>query len=328
VSWNYPGRLETKLLKIGGITMKRKLFNFLMLLAAPALTYLVFIIIQPDNFGSFNSIFILLQQCLLPSVAAFGFYFIITMGLFDFSIGANIVLGGIVGALLSQPLGYFGLFGGGIAVGAIVGLINGIVYTKLKIPSIIVTVGLMMIYECMGKFVSGGAIISLSNDMRIFGAAPYNIIVSLLAMGLAIFLINYSKIGIYIRAIGNNETIARNMGIKVSKYKVVGFMICGLFAGITAILTISYSSSLAPQLSMSSMDRNFTPMMGCFVGLALKKHINPILAIFIGEFTISLLINGLLTNGVDSTLQKVVTGLFLLLIVGVTSFRNKDKIVK
>jgi ribose transport system permease protein len=310
------------------MTMKKKLLNILMLIAIPIVIYIFFSIIQPKNFGSFNSVFILLQQCLLPSVAAFGFYFIITMGLFDFSIGANIVLGGIVGALLSQSLGYFGLFLGGIAVGAIVGLINGIVYTKLKIPSIIVTVGLMMIYECVGKFVSGGAIISLGNDLRIFGAAPYNIVVSLLTMFLAIFLINYSKVGIYIRAIGNNENIAKNMGIKVSKYKVIGFMICGLFAGITAILTISYSSSLAPQLNMSSMDRNFTPIMGCFVGLALKKHINPILAIFIGEFTISLLINGLLTNGVDSTLQKVVTGLFLLIVVGITSYRNKDKVVK
>lgn len=308
--------------------MKKKFFSILMLLCVPAVVYIFFKILQPTSFGGLYSITILIQQCLLPSIAAFGFYFIITMGLFDFSIGANIVLSGIVGALLAHLMGYIGLFLGGIIVGMLIGLVNGIIYTKLKIPSIIVTVGLMMIYECLGKFVSGGIIVSLDKSLRMFGSAPFNIIISVMSMFLAIFLMNFSKVGIYIRAIGNNENIANNMGIRVNKYKVLGFMICGLFAGITGVLTISYSSSLLPLLNMSSMGRNFLPIMGCFFGLAVKKHINPIIAIFIGEFTISLLINGLMTNGIDATLQKVVTGVFLLIVVGITLSRNKYAVVK
>ena len=110
-------------------------------------------------------------------------------------------------------------------------------------------------------------------------------------------------------------------------------MLCGLFVGIASVLTISYSSSISPQLSMASMDRNFLPLMGCFVGVALKKYISPIIAIFLGEFTISMLISGLMTNGIDATLQNVVIGLTLLLIVGISASsirrqKNKEIVVK
>ncbi len=306
----------------------KELKYILLLICVPLAVYIVFSIMQPENFGSLNSILMLIQQCLLPSLAAFGFYFIITMGLFDFSIGANIVLSGIFGVMLSRSMGYAGLILGSLVCSAAIGFLNGIIYTRLRIPSIIVTVGLLMIYECFGKFLSSESVLSLDKSYRMLGSAPQNIIVSAAAMFVAIFLLKYSRIGTYIRAIGNNENIARNMGIKVDRYKVIGFLICGLFAGITAILTVSYSSSVAAQLRMSSMDRNFTPIMGCFVGLALKKYINPIIAIFIGEFTISLLINGLMTNGIDSTLQKVITGSFLLIIVSFTSYKNKARVVK
>jgi len=312
------------------ITMinKKKIASMILLLCVPAVVYFVFFMLQPTRFGSVNSLFILFQQCLLPTVTACGYYFIITMGLFDFSIGSNIVLSSIVGGLLSIRFGYMGLFLGGIAVGALIGLINGLMFVKLRISSIIVTVGMMMLYECLGLFISGGGIFTLDKSVKLFGTAPYNVIVSILAMGLSYILIDHTRVGVYVKSIGSNESISRDMGIRVDKYKVVGFVICGLFAGIAGVLTISYSSSISPMLNMNSMERNFMPMMGCFVGMALKKYINPIIAIVIGEFTISLLINGLMTNGIDATLQKMVTGLFLLLIVGFTTRTSKARVVK
>jgi len=307
---------------------KKKIASMILLLCVPAVVYFVFFMLQPARFGSVNSLFILFQQCLLPTVTACGYYFIITMGLFDFSIGSNIVLSSIVGGLLSIRFGYMGLFLGGIAVGALIGLINGLMFVKLRISSIIVTVGMMMLYECLGLFISGGGIFTLDKSVKLFGTAPYNVIVSILAMGLSYILIDHTRVGVYVKSIGSNESISRDMGIRVDKYKVVGFVICGLFAGIAGVLTISYSSSISPMLNMNSMERNFMPMMGCFVGMALKKYINPIIAIVIGEFTISLLINGLMTNGIDATLQKMVTGLFLLLIVGFTTRTSKARVVK
>lgn len=313
--------------------MNKRLKSTLLILCIPMVVYLIFRILQPGRFGSFDGMFILLQQAMIPSVTACGLYFIITMGLWDFSIGANIILSAIVAVRLYNLIGMPGLILGGIIVGALVGLINGVTYVKFKIPSIIVSIGMLMFYECLGMLASGGSIMNLASEGCILGRAPWNIVGCIIALILAHFLITYTRIGIYIRAVGSNETVVANMGVDVGKYKMLGFMLCGLFVGIASVLTISYSSSISPQLSMASMDRNFLPLMGCFVGVALKKYISPIIAIFLGEFTISMLISGLMTNGIDATLQNVVIGLTLLLIVGISASsirrqKNKEIVVK
>jgi ribose transport system permease protein len=79
---------------------------------------------------------------------------------------------------------------------------------------------------------------------------------------------------------------------------------------------------------MSSMSRNFTPLMGTFFGLAFRKYGRPITAIVIGEFIISLIFNGFVAIGAPSTIQNVVTGAALLLIVMVTTKPAKGIVVK
>lgn len=313
--------------------MKKKILNTLLILCIPVAVFAVFRFLQPERFGNLDGLFILLQQAMLPSVTACGVYFIVTMGLWDFSVGANMVLSAIVAVHLYNVMGFAGLILGGVVTGTLVGLLNGITYIKLGIPSIIVSIGMLMFYECFGMLASQGSILTLASEGRILGKAPYNIIGCFIAFLLAYFLINYTRIGVYIRAVGSNETVVRTMGVDVAKYKMIGFVLCGLFAGIASVLTVSYSSSISPQLSMASMDRNFLPLMGCFVGIALKKYINPIAAILLGEFTISMLISGLMTNGIDATLQNVVIGLTLLVIVGISTSplrkqKNKEFVVK
>jgi len=313
--------------------MKNKLKSTLLILCIPVVVYLIFRILQPARFGSADGMFILFQQAMMPSVTACGLFFIITMGLWDFSVGANIVLSAIIAVQLYGIIGMPGLILGGIVTGTLVGFVNGITYIKLKIPSIIVSIGMLMFYECLGMLASGGSILTLVAQGRILGKAPWNIVGCVIAFVLAHFLISYTRIGIYIRAVGSNETVVSAMGVDVGKYKMLGFTLCGLFSGIASVLTVSYSSSIAPLLSMESMDRNFLPLMGCFVGLALKKYISPIVAILLGELTISMLISGLMTNGIDATLQNVVIGLTLLVIVGVSARslraqKNKEIVVK
>ena len=76
----------------------------------------------------------------MPAVAGCGLYFIVVMGLFDFSIGANIVLSALVGVMVGNRTGYIGFISSILAVATILGLINGIVYVKCRIPSIILTI--------------------------------------------------------------------------------------------------------------------------------------------------------------------------------------------
>ena len=80
--------------------------------------------------------------------------------------------------------------------------------------------------------------------------------------------------------------------------------------------------------NLSSMSRNFTPLMGTFFGLAFKKYGHPVIAIVIGEMIIQLMFNGFVALGAPTTIQNVVTGVALLVIVALTTKPVKGLVVK
>src|SRR5574344_1583928 len=293
----------------------------------------VFKIISPSTFGSPKLMADYLQTSIQYAVGGCGLYFIVVMGLFDFSIGANIVLSSLVGVLLSRYFGYFGLIFGCLACGALIGCFNGALYSKLRIPSMIVTVGLMLILESVANYVvtldtSGFPGKLTDSSILAFNHAPWNFIVALAAFLLMAFILRFTKIGTYCNAIGSNELVAKNMGINVEKYKFVGFVLLHFFVGIMALLTVSYGRGMLAVTGMSSMDRNFKPLMGTFFGIAFKKYGCPVTAIVIGEFIITMIFNGLVAFNVPTTINDVVTGAVLLIIVTLTNRGLKGSVVK
>ena len=314
--------------------MKKKLTGkaagYLILAALVVASWAVFKVLTPGNFGSPKNLLSYLEASLLAAVGAVGFYFVMVMGMFDFSIGANIMLSAIVGCVFATKfgMGYFGLIFGAILTGAIVGLLNGAFYVKLRIPSMIVTTGLALIYESAANYIAGGVEQTLPSNLRAFGQMPGNLILAVLAFAAAYLLLNYTKIGTYTYAIGSNEFVAKNMGINVNKYKVLAFVISGAFLGVMAVLTISYGSSMVAVTGMASMSRNFVPTMGCFFGMAFRKYGIPLPAIIIGEFVINIIFFGFIALGAPTAIQDVITGLALLLVVTLTTRITKGEIVK
>lgn len=311
-------------------TVSAKALGYLILVFLVILSWAVFKILTPKNFGSADNLLSYFQASLIATTGAVGFYFVMVMGMFDFSIGANIMLSAIVGSVFAQRLGmgYAGLIAGCIVTGTIVGLLNGFLYVKLRIPSMIVTTGLALIYESVANYIAGGVEQTLASELRIFGRMPGDIILALIAFAIAYLILNYTKIGTYTYAIGSNEFVAKNMGIDVKKYKVLAFVISGAFLGIMSILTISYGSSMVAVTGMASMSRNFIPTMGCFFGLAFKKYGMPLQAIIIGEFVINIIFFGFIALGAPTAIQDVITGITLLIIITLTTKVNKGDIVK
>ncbi|MGN0902452.1 MAG: ABC transporter permease, partial [Succinivibrio sp.] len=242
--------------------------GYIVLISLVFLSWLIFKILTPENFGSYSNLLSYFQASLIATVGAIGFYFVMDMGLFDFSIGANIILSAIVGCILATrfDLGYAGLILGCIATGALVGLCNGIFYVRLRIPSMIVTAGLALIYESVANILSAGVEQTLPSGLRAFGQMPGNIILAVITFIIAWGILNYTKFGTYTYAIGSDEFVAKNMGINVDRFKVYAFILSGAFFGAMAVLTISYGSSIVAVTGMSSMSRNFIPTMGCFFG--------------------------------------------------------------
>ena len=315
---------------VSGKKMSAKVKGYLILFSLVFVSWLIFKILTPDNFGSPENMLSYFQASLIASAGAVGFYFVLVMGMFDFSIGAAIILASIIGCKLaaSMGFGYMGLIVGCIVAGAIIGILNGVFYIKLRIPSMIVTTGLALIYEATANIIAGGVEQTLPSDLRMFGQMPGNLILALLTFAAAYFILNYTKIGTYTYAIGSNEFIAKNMGINVNKYKILAFVISGIFFGIMSILTISYGSSMVAVTGMASMSRNFIPTMGCFFGVAFKKYGMPIQAIILGEFMINIIFYGFVALGAPTAIQDVITGFALLIIITLTTKITKGEIVK
>ena len=315
-------------------TEKKKLSGkakgYLILIVLLVASWVIFKIATPGNFGSPKQMLQYFQASLLAATGAVGFYFVMVMGMFDFSIGANIVLSSILGCVLATNfgLGYVGFVVGSIVFGALVGLLNGAFYVKLRIPSMIVTTGLALIYEAVANYIAGGVEQTLPSDMRAFGSMPGNVILAVISFIVAYIFLNYTKVGTYTYAIGSNEFVAKNMGINVNKYKVIAFLISGAFFGVEAILSISYGSSMVAVTGMASMSRNFIPTMGCFFGMAFRKYGIPIQAIIIGEFVINIIFYGFIALGAPTAIQDVITGLALLIIITLTTRVDKGEIVK
>ena len=303
--------------------------GYLILCLMIFVSWLVFKLLTPDNFGTMDNMLSYFQASLIASAGAVGFYLVIVMGMFDFSIGAAIILASILGCKLAgMGYGYLGLLGGCLLTGAVVGACNGFFYIKLRIPSMIITTGLALIYESLANMIAGGTAQTLPADLRLFGQMPGNLILALLTFFAAYAILNYTKIGTYTYAIGSNEFIAKNMGINVDCYKFLAFLISGIFFGIMSVLTISYGSSMVAVTGMASMSRNFIPTMGCFFGLAFKKYGIPIQAIVLGEFMINIIFYGFVALGAPTAIQDVITGFALLIIVALTTKTVRSAIVK
>jgi ribose transport system permease protein len=303
--------------------------KILIVLILPCAVYAIFFALQPKRFGNLQTLYIMFQQAFLPSISAWGLCFVMSLGLYDLSIGAIIILSAIVGTNLTLALGtgvgYIWLFIGCLATAVVLELVNATVYNLLKIPSMIVTIGLMILYETAANFV-GDAV--LPYELSIFGRAPYNIVAGAAALVVAYILYNRTQIGMQIRAVGGSEIIARNAGVRVERVKMNGFLLCGLFLGIASFLSVSYGGVIIPSTRMSSILRLFPPLMGYFIGIALKKVCNIIIGVFVGEMVIIMVVTGMVTMGVPTTYQQVITGLFLLAVVGIATKAKTDEVVK
>ncbi len=288
----------------------------------------VFKLLTPSNFGDPEKLISYLQTALIHAIGGCGLYFICVMGLFDFSIGAMMILAELAAIAFVPQLGYASVVVVPVLVGLLLGICNGVAYIKMRIPSIIVTTGLSLLYEAASVWMANINGTRLPSSYNAFGSYPWNLIVALAAFCLCGFLLKYTKVGTYTNAIGANELVAKNMGVDVDRYKATAFALCGLFVGIMSILYLGYGTAQTPQTGMLSQALNFKPLMGTFFGLAFRKYGHPVVSIVIGEYIVSMIFAGFVAMGVPTTINNIVTGVTLLAIVTLTTKRFNGAVVK
>ncbi len=286
-------------------------------LILPVVVYIFFCITGNGNFGSMDSMLVIARQACMPIVMSFALAFNMSIGMWDFSAGAEVFLACIIGGNLANDLGLGlpGLIVICILVGVCITALTGFLYNFMKVPSMVLTIGLVLVYESLTKILWDGSGALITGDMTVLYQAP-NCFIILLIMAVIFYVVyNYTAFGHNVRALGNGQLIARNAGLNPAKTKFMSFVFGGLFIGVAALLYISQKGSVKATANMGSMTTVFDAMMGIFIGLFLSKYCNLTFGVAIGAFTMKMLNTGLVAMGLSSNIRNSTSGLFLLIIL-------------
>ena len=219
---------------------------------ALCIIYIVINIVTAGKFLSAFNIKTIITHAVFGSILAFGMSFIFSAGIIDLSIGSKVLLSSNVGLVFAYDLklGYPGLLLGTILCCIVLQLISSWLVVSLKIPSWIAGLGLALVLEAVlaeystARIKAGlTSVINVTDDMRAFGVMPLMFIIMMICFVAAFILFNYTKIGIYLRAIGSNVSVAEAMGVNYKKTIFIGAIVGAIFIGIASVIQVSYTTA-------------------------------------------------------------------------------------
>lgn len=307
--------------------MKKFLTSALKTISLPIIVYLIFLIICFERFSNWNCVYTIFLQSIIPTITAYSVAFGNICGLFDFTVGSQQIISGVVGGLLAARFGFAGMIIGAITSSVLVSCVTGILNKCFRIPSLVLTMGLTMIYEILGTKLAGHyGFVQIDTKYAIFGSSPNIVIIFILTAALFYFISNHTVFSFHMRAVGSNEHVAKNSGIRTDLVKLKAFVYGGIFIGISAILTLSQSGSVGAQTSLGSVTIVFKPLISILLALVLQRICNLAIGIFIAQFSLNIIFIGLIAAGLPDTFQNVVLGFFLLVVM--ILFQNVDYLEK
>lgn len=213
--------------------------------------------LSPLFLSGYNLINILLQSSTYI-ILSIGMTFVIVTGGIDLSVGSIAVVSGILMAsLMKSGTNVFIAILAGLIISILCGFINGFLVSKINLPSFIVTLATMSIFQGAALIFSGGLpIYGFPKSFSFLGigsilSIPIPVIIALICIIISIFIFKKTKIGHYALAIGDNRQAVKMCGINIFKYEMIVYMINGFTTGIAAIITTARLNSAEPLGSMS-----------------------------------------------------------------------------
>jgi ribose/xylose/arabinose/galactoside ABC-type transport system permease subunit len=295
-----------------------------MLYIAFAILLVVFSLASPwflsiDNFLNIG------RQTALVSIVAVGMTFVIIARQIDLSVGSTLALSGMAAALAMAHIADNWLVGAiaGLGAGALVGLINGVLTTRLAIPSFLVTLGSLSAARGLALMLTNTKPVIITNEtyFSIFGEGyfagmPAPIAWTVLSSIVGVLLLHYSIYGRQIYAAGGNPTAALYSGINIKRVTTLAFVLTGMLAGLAALVLSARSHAARPDVVQGlELDVIASVILG---GCSLFGGRGFILGTLLGSLIIGTLNNGLVLLGVSSSLQLVIKGAIIVAAVAFT----------
>ncbi|GED69667.1 ribonucleotide-diphosphate reductase subunit alpha [Brevibacillus reuszeri] len=266
----------------------------------------------------------LLQQSAVVGIISIGMTFVIIVAGIDLSVGSVLALAGMVMALSIPYVGVFGAVILGIIAGAAMGLINGLVTTKLKVPAFIATMAMMVAARGLALlFTDGKPVYNLPESIRFFGAnlfdrIPVSGIIWIALTILAVLVLRYTTFGRKLYAIGGNPQSAHLSGINVNRYITYTYIICGALSALAGIVLASWLTVGQPTAGKSiELDAIAAVVLG---GTSLFGGVGSVGGTFVGVLLMSIITNIFNLLGLSSYYQSIFMGVIIVLALVLNRF--------
>lgn len=301
------------------------------------IVFSIIVTIANPRFMTVNNIVLIFQQISIVGVLTMGMAILMLGANVDLSVGNIMALSGCVMAKLIEGNPTEGLPGMATGVAVIIGLLvglacgwlNGFVVAKSKCPPLIMTLGLSSVYYGLALIITQGRVMSFTRHFemirqtRIANLIPITLIAFLILVVITYIMINKTKFGRRVVALGGNEENARLCGIRVDAYKIATFTITGLYCAIAAII---YASRLDAISASNGSGYETSALTGAIIGgVTFDGGRGTISGAFLGALFMGVLSNALNVLAVDSFIQTVISGLVIVVAVFLSNLEKLRK---
>jgi ribose transport system permease protein len=286
--------------------------------AVAGLIVMLFFALASPVFTTPGNVILILKETSFLAILALGFALALTTGELDLSIAEVASLSAVLcGMLVNAGCPTALAIAAGLATGLACGLGNGVAVTMLHVPSLIATLGTAAIARGLGFMITQGVAFvgrwptNFTNVARgtLLGI-PNLVWVLVLAAGASYLLVNWTRIGAHMVATGEATEASRLAGVDTARMKMIGLILCGGFAGVTAVLLTSSLSSAAPNMAG---DYFLYAIAAVLLGMTMFTPGRPnVPGTLFATLTLKALGNGLVLVGAAYYVQDIVLGLIII----------------
>ena len=295
---------------------------------------IVIVAIATPKFLTQSNILNLFKANSVNAIISCGMLMAILMGEIDISVGSIVGLSGVVAAYTITNLGFpiIAVVPLVILTGGVVGVINGYFIAYLQVPAFVATLATQCIGRGLTEILTNGVTIRIRDDFytslgnKQFAGISITIIYAAIILILTWFLLNRTRFGYYVYAIGGNKVAAAYSGVNVKRYNMLPYVLGGLFCGLGGMIWSARLGSAAAMLGAGfEMDAIAAVVIG---GTSMSGGVGTVGGTFIGILIIGVITNGLNLMGINSFWQDVFKGVIIMAAVVFDVFRkrraNKD----
>ena len=282
-----------------------------------------------NKFLTVSNLLNLLRSNSVNAIISCGMLLAILMGQIDISVGSTVGLSSVVGAYLLTNLGFpvWLTIICCLLIGGLMGLINGLSISYLDIPAFVATLATMSIGRGLTEIISGGISIRIRNDaytslaLKSFNGLSIIVIYAAVILLFTWFLLNRTRFGYYIYAIGGNKTAANYSGINTKFYNMLPYVLVGVFSSVGGIIWSARLGSAAATLGSGfEMDAIAAVVIG---GTSMSGGVGSVGGTLIGILIMGVITNGLNLMSINAFWQDVFKGIIILVAVVIDVLRKR-----